>query len=95
MTVWNPDFWYMPGIYLVYTIHMEMSSIWMVYTWYIQGYTMYIHGNGYTMYIQGYTWYIHYVYARYMPGICLTYHLTDIHGISLDILGYPWIFLSF
>ena len=87
--------WYMYGIYHIYVDLLHMYGICMVYVWYILGYTIYMYSNGYTMYIQGYTWYIHNVYAWYMPGISMVYHLTDIHGISLDILGYPWIFLSF
>jgi hypothetical protein len=47
----------------------------MEYTWYILGYTMYIHQTGYTWYILGYTKYIH--------GISM-----DIHGISFDV--YTW-----
>jgi len=87
------------GICLVYAWYIPSICHPDPYGWYIHGiymgYTWYIHGNGYTMYIQGYTWYIHKVYGWYIHCISMVYHLTDIHGISLDIFGYPWIFLSF
>ncbi len=68
-----------------------MSYMYMEYTWYILGYTMYIHQTGYTCYILGYTMHIHQVYT----GISM-----DIHGISYMvytwyIVVYPWIFLAF
>ena len=86
--------WYMSGIYHTYCVLIHMYDMCMVYIWYIFGYTMYIHHSGYTMYIQGYTWYIHKVYTWYIYGTSMVYHLTYIHGISLDILGYSRIFLS-
>jgi len=44
------------------------------YTWYILGYTMYIHDIGYTMHIHGYT--------TYIPDILVTFpYVWDIPGI--------------
>jgi hypothetical protein len=40
----------------------------MLYTWYILGYTMYIHQTGYTWYILGYTMCIDQVYTCYIHG---------------------------
>ncbi len=68
--IWNPDFWYMYGICMVYTIHMEkvytihmeMSSICMVYVWYMYG------------------------ISKDIPYICIQMDIPciskDIHGIS-------------
>jgi hypothetical protein len=49
------------------------------YTWYILGYTMYIH-QVYPWYIHGYTWYI-------IGCIYMVY--------TWYIVVYPWIFLEF
>ncbi len=38
--IWNPYFWYMPGIHMVYTMYIESSYIYRVYMWYIHGYKM-------------------------------------------------------
>ncbi len=44
--------WYMPGTSHTYGVLVHMYGIHMVYTWYILGYTMFIHCSGYTKYIQ-------------------------------------------
>ncbi len=62
----------------------------MVYTRYIQGYTMYIHQTGYTWYILGYTMYIQlYQPSIYMvyPWIYMVYHLMYMHGIHVVYRG--------
>ncbi len=67
-----------------------MSFIYMAYTWYILGNTMYIHQTGYTWYILGLSW-IYHVYPRsiYMvyPWIYVVYHLMYIHGIYVVYRG--------
>ncbi len=60
----------------------------MEYTWYIHGYTMYIHGSGYTWYILGYTVYIYTVYPWYIIWWIYMVYTWYIHG-------YSWIFLDF
>ncbi len=67
-----------------------MSYIYMVYTWYIQGYTMYIHQTGYTWYILGYTMYI--MIQLYWPSIYMVYpymvyHWMYMHGIYVVYCG--------
>ena len=83
----------MYGIYHTYVDVFHMYGICMVYVWYILGYTIHMYSNGYTMYIQleGYTWSRVYPDSIYMTYLCISmvYVFMDIHGISLDILGYP------
>ncbi len=90
----------------IWTPHFA-DVYYMVYTWYILGYTMYIHQTGYTWYFQGYTMYFHQVYTWYIHG----YTWYDIIGCSITGTGmiymvytwyirvvvYPWtrIFLAF
>ncbi len=67
----------------------------MVYTWYILGYTMYIHQTGYTWYNLRYTMYIHQVYTWYIHGYTW-YIIWCIYMVcTWYILVYPWIFLAF
>ena len=95
--IWNPNFWYMPGICLVYTIHMVSSSICMVYVWYIHGIYLDIPYISkavdipciYHVYPSIYMVYTQSIYMVY-TWIYMVYHLTYIHGISLDI---PCIYL--
>jgi hypothetical protein len=82
--IWNPYFRNMSGICLVYTMYMQISMIYMAYTWYILGYTMYIQLTGYTWYILGYTIYIH----KYIHGISFDVNTRYIRGISWYIHGY-------
>jgi hypothetical protein len=73
LLIWTPEFRYMPGICRIYHVYVDLHDI-HGYTWYILGYTMYIHVIGYTMYIDGYTMYI--------PDILVTFqYVRDIHGI--------------
>ena len=96
--IWNPDFWYMPGIYHVYTIHMVSSSICMVYVWYIHGIYLDIPYISkavdipciYHVYPSIYMVYTQSIYMVY-TWMYMVYHLTYIHGISLDI---PCIYLD-
>ena len=49
-------------------IHGYTMYILGEYTWYILGYTWYIHIVGYVWYIQGYTIHIPYIYHTYLSG---------------------------
>ncbi len=57
-----------------------MSYIYMVYTWYILGYTIYIHQTGYH---DGISLDIPCISTKYIHGISM-----NIHGISFDV--YTW-----
>ncbi len=85
LNIWNPYFQYMPGIYYVYTKHMPMSPICLVYTWYIHVYTMYIQCRGHTWHIRGISMYIH--------GISFDVYTWYIRCISVDIPSF--LFLDF
>ncbi len=93
LCIWNPDFWYMYGISMVYLWYIP--SIWrsLPYVWYIYGICM-VYPWIYHTYV--FQWIFH-VYPRmymvypdsiYMTYLCLSmvYVFMDIHGISLDIL---------
>ncbi len=60
------------------------------YTWYIHGYTMYIH-EVCTWYIQGYTWYIlwciYMVYTLYIHG--------HVYPLSILYMVYPRIYMVY
>jgi hypothetical protein len=72
-----------------------MSYIYMVYTWYIHGYTMYIHQTGYTWYIHGYPMYIHKLYTWYIHGYTW-YIIWCIYVVyTWYIVEYPWTFRAF
>ncbi len=74
---------------------MYTSYIYMVYTWYIHEYTMYIPRIGYAWYIYGYTMHIHKVYTWYIQGYTW-YILWCMYMVyTLYIHGYSWIFLAF
>ena len=90
--IWNPYFWYMYGICMVYTIHMGSSSICMVYAWYMYGISLDIPYICFIVDIPCISKDMHGIsQSIYMTYLCISmvYVFKDIHGISLDILGYP------
>ena len=58
--------WNIPCISHVYAVLTNIHGIYMDSD--IHGYTMYIQQSGYTWYIHGYTMYIHQVYTWYIHG---------------------------
>ena len=75
LVTWAYD-WNIPGIYLVYNMHIPIFQLYtknihgiyhMVYPLYILEYTLFIHSicSGYTLYILGIYWYIFGIYNVY------------------------------